>query len=59
MRNVPHEGLAHKWGSRFLGTHLILSGDPDSLRIVEKSNWTGQGLVFPRAQFAEPASGRS
>ncbi|MGB9606387.1 MAG: GIY-YIG nuclease family protein [Bryobacteraceae bacterium] len=32
---------------------FIPSGDPDGLRIVEKSNWTGQGLVFPRAQFAE------
>jgi hypothetical protein len=27
--------------------------EPEGLRIVEKSNWTGQGLVFPRAQFAE------
>ncbi|MCL6546984.1 MAG: GIY-YIG nuclease family protein [Bryobacteraceae bacterium] len=32
---------------------FIPSGEPDGLRIVEKSNWTGQGLVFPRAQFAE------
>jgi hypothetical protein len=32
---------------------FIPSGDPEALRIVEKSNWTGQGLVFPRAQFAE------
>jgi hypothetical protein len=32
---------------------FIPSGNPEELRIVEKSNWTGQGLVFPRAQFAE------
>lgn len=32
---------------------FIPSGDPEALRIVEKSNWTGHGLVFPRAQFAE------
>jgi hypothetical protein len=29
------------------------SGDPDALRIIEKSNWTGQGLVFPRALLVE------
>ncbi len=29
------------------------SGEPAGLRIVEKSNWTGQGMVFPRALFAE------
>src|SRR5690606_41528185 len=32
---------------------FIPSGEPEGLRIVEKSNWTGQGLVFPRAQYAE------
>lgn len=32
---------------------FVPSGDPDGLRIVEKSNWIGQGLVFPRALFAE------
>jgi hypothetical protein len=31
----------------------IPSGNPEGLRIVEKSNWTGQGLVFPRTQFGE------
>jgi Domain of unknown function (DUF4357) len=30
---------------------FIPSGEPEGLRIVEKSNWTGQGLVLPRAQF--------
>ena len=32
---------------------FIPSGDPDGLRIIEKSNWIGQGLFFPRALFAE------
>jgi hypothetical protein len=29
------------------------SGDPAGILFVEKSNWTGQGIVFPRALFAE------
>lgn len=32
---------------------FIPSGEPEGMRIVEKSNWTGLGLVFPRAQYAE------
>ena len=32
---------------------FIPSGEPEGLRIVEKSNWTGQGLVFPRALLPE------
>ena len=32
---------------------FIPSGEPEGLRIVEKSNWTGQGLVFPRSLFAD------
>ncbi len=32
---------------------FIPTGEPEGLRLVEKSNWTGQGLVFPRAQFAK------
>ncbi len=32
---------------------FIPSGEPDALRIVEKSNWIGQGLVFPRPLFGE------
>lgn len=29
------------------------SGAPEGLRIVEKSNWNGQGVVFPRSFFSE------
>ncbi len=32
---------------------FIPTGEPEGLRIVEKSNWIGLGLVFPRAQYAE------
>jgi hypothetical protein len=30
-----------------------LDGDPNGVRTIEKSNWTGQGLAFPRALLAE------
>jgi hypothetical protein len=30
---------------------FVPGGDPDGLRIVEKSNWTGVGVVFNRANF--------
>jgi hypothetical protein len=32
---------------------FLPSGEPEGLRIVEKSNWTGQGLVFPRSLFSD------
>ena len=32
---------------------FIPSGRPDGLRIIEKSNWTGRALTFPRAVFPE------
>jgi len=32
---------------------FIPTGDPEGLRIIEKSNRTGQGLMFPRALFPE------
>lgn len=32
---------------------FIPGGEPEGLRIIEKSNWVGQGLVFPRAQVTE------
>jgi len=28
-------------------------GRPDGLRIVDKSNWTGRGIVFPRSLFPD------
>ena len=32
---------------------FLPGGEPEGLRVVEKSNWTGQGVVFPRALFGE------
>lgn len=32
---------------------FIPSGEPEGMRIVEKSNWTGQGLVFPRSLYPD------
>lgn len=32
-------------------TILVTAGDPDGVRVVEKSNWSGEGLVFSRADF--------
>ncbi len=32
---------------------FIPSGRPDGLRIIEKSNWTGRALTFPRAVLPE------
>lgn len=26
---------------------FLPNGQPDGLRIVDKSNWTGRGIVFP------------
>ena len=35
---------------------FVPSGEPEGTRVIEKSNWTGQGLVFPRPLFAEVRS---
>jgi hypothetical protein len=32
---------------------FLADGTPDGLRIVEKSNWIGRGVVCPRTQFRE------
>jgi len=32
---------------------FLPGGDPDGLKVIEKSNWTGTGLVVPRPLFAE------
>ncbi len=32
---------------------FLPGGDPDGLRTIEKSNWSGAGIVFPRALLAE------
>lgn len=30
---------------------LVTAGDPDGVRVVEKSNWTGRGIVFARSDL--------
>ena len=32
---------------------FLPGGEPDGLRIIEKSNWSGAGLVVPRSLFGE------
>lgn len=32
-------------------TILVTAGDPDGVRVVEKSNWTGRGIVFARSDL--------
>lgn len=35
---------------------FLPTGDPEGLKVVEKSNWSGRGLVVPRAIFGESKS---
>ena len=37
-------------------TILVTSGDPDGVRVVEKSNWSGRGVVFGRADLGDAAA---
>ena len=37
-------------------TIFVPDGDPDSLRFVEKSNWTGIGVVFNRTNYLNTSS---
>jgi hypothetical protein len=30
---------------------FVVDGDPDGLRVVERSNWIGKAVVFPRSLF--------
>lgn len=32
---------------------FVPNGDPDGLRLVDKSNWTGVGVVFNRTDFKQ------
>jgi hypothetical protein len=38
---------------------FVADGDPDGLRIVDKSNWIGKALVFPRAAAAGQGTARA
>ena len=45
--------MTHRHGQGFSIRIFLPGGDPEGLRIVEKANWSGQGLVFPRALFTD------
>lgn len=32
---------------------FVADGDPDGLRLVERSNWTGKAVMFPRALYPD------
>ena len=34
---------------------FVPDGDPDGLRIVDRTNWNGKALVFPLAAWAQPS----
>ena len=35
---------------------FVADGDPDGLRLVERSNWIGKALMFPRALYTKVRS---
>lgn len=37
----------------FTLTIFVADGDPDGLQLIERSNWNGKAIVFPRATYAE------
>jgi len=37
----------------FVINTLVVDGIPDGLRLVEKSNWNGLGIVFPRGRYSD------
>lgn len=32
---------------------FVPDGDPEGVRIIDRMNWTGLGIVFPRARWAD------
>ena len=34
---------------------FVADGDPDGLRIVDRTNWNGKALLFPRAAWTQPS----
>jgi hypothetical protein len=46
--------MSHPYSIRI----FLPGGDPSGLRTIEKSNWTGAGLVIPRTTYADARSRR-
>lgn len=40
-------------GHPFVVRILVVDGRPDALRLVEKSNWVGLGIICPRGRYPE------
>ena len=32
---------------------FVADGDPEGIRIVDRMNWTGRGIVFPRTKCSD------
>jgi hypothetical protein len=32
---------------------FVPDGDPEGVRIIDRMNWTGLGIVFPRGKWAD------
>ena len=32
---------------------FVLDGDPEGVRIIDRMNWTGRGIIFPRSKWIE------
>jgi len=45
-------GLIPSMDSPFSLRIYVADGDPDGLRVIERANWSGKALVFPRSVFA-------
>lgn len=43
----------HKMPSPFTIRIFVPDGDPEGLRIINRMNWTGLGIVFPREKWLE------
>lgn len=50
-QNKPH--MSSTKHTDFRSISFFPNGEPDGVRIVEKSLWTGQGVVCPRSLFPE------
>lgn len=56
LLNLAHEILYTVFAPMSLPFTIriyVADGDPEGLRIIDKMNWTGVGIVFPRHKWAE------
>jgi hypothetical protein len=48
-KREPLTAVEYKVSTPFSLRIFVADGDPDGLRVVERSNWIGKALMFPRA----------